>query len=92
MPPRVPIYISEHNFIRVFIVHHAVVQKIKLYKKIKSYMCKVQITQEQLLYLSKEQIRKKINEWNTKQRRESMESKFTLNIYREYKGKNLVFK
>ena len=55
------------------------------YKKIKSYMCKVQITQEQLLHWSKEQIKKKINEWDTKQWREGMESKSTLNIYREYK-------
>ena len=48
-------------------------------------MCKVQITQEQLLHWNKEQIKKKINEWDTKQWREGMESKSTLNIYREYK-------
>lgn len=54
-------------------------------KKIKSYMFKVQITQEQLFYWNKEHMKKKMNELNTKQRREGIKSKSTLNIYREYK-------
>ena len=59
--------------------------KTEWYKKIRSYMDKLRITQGQLFSMSKEQIKKKIDEWDTEQWREAMESKSTLGIYRQYK-------
>ena len=59
--------------------------KTEWFKKIKLYMDKVEMTQEQLFTMSKEQIKKKIDEWDTLQWKEGMELKSTLEIYRDYK-------
>ena len=55
------------------------------YKKTKSYMDRIGITQGQLLSLSKENIKRKVDDWDTLQWREGMINKSTLSIYREYK-------
>ena len=59
--------------------------KTEWFKKIKLYMDKVEMTQEQLFTMSKEQIKKKIDEWDTLQWKEGMERKSTLKIYRDNK-------
>ena len=59
--------------------------KTEWFKTIKNYMIKTNITEQQLFTESYNNIRKRINEWDTIQWKEGMANKTTLNLYRDFK-------